>query len=438
MSKTTSTVFAVTPAMIEDVNAPYAERVEKSYKYMREKLAARGINAEDIVAKVQKFGVTVPSWGMGTGGTRFGRFPGSGEPRNVYEKLEDAATIHRLTGGAPSVALHIPWDTPDDPKELRDHAAALGIKFDAMNSNTFQDQPTGQPLSYKFGSLTHTDKAVRDQAVEHNLQVIEIGKSLGSQAISVWIGDGGNYPGQVHFRRQLDRLLESYQRIYKALPPKWRMYIEHKPYEPAFYSTALQDWGTSYIMATRVGDRCMCLVDLGHHLPNTNIEQVVSRLIYLERLGGFHFNDSKFGDDDLTTGSIKPYQLFLVFCELVEAAIDPAVKNFEPAYMIDQSHNIKDPIEDLIQSVDELQKAYCRALLVDWSKLYEAQETNDVVMAERQLKCAYEEDVNTLVKVARVRNNAAIDPIRTFRTIGYRKRKTEERPQKQSTSGGIV
>jgi L-rhamnose isomerase / sugar isomerase len=435
MSKTKN--FEMTASTIEDLNAPYAERVERSYKYLREKLAARGLNAQDIIAKVQKFSVAVPSWGTGTGGTRFGRFPGPGEPRNIFDKLEDAACIHRLTGATPTVALHIPWDKPEDPKELREHAAALGIGFDAMNSNTFQDQPD-QKLSYKFGSLTHTDKAVRDQAVEHNIECIEIGKTLGSKAISVWIGDGGNYPGQVHFRKSMDRLFESYERIYAATPKEWRMFIEHKPYEPAFYSTVLQDWGTSYVLATKLGDRCSCLVDLGHHLPNTNIEQVVSRLIYTGKLGGFHFNDSKYGDDDLTTGSIKPYQLFLVFCELVDATNDPNVTDFNPAYMIDQSHNIKDPVEDLIQSVEELQKAYCRALLVNWTMLQEYQEANDVVMCERVLKCAFEEDVNTLVAMARLNGGAAIDPIKTFRASGYRRKKAEERPQVGPASAGIV
>jgi L-rhamnose isomerase/sugar isomerase len=307
--------------------------------------------------------VAVPSWGVGTGGTRFARFPGEGEPRDIYEKLEDCATIFKLVRSTPAVSLHIPWDKPDDAARLREFAAARGLHFDAMNSNTFQDQP-GQKLSYKFGSLTHHDRAVRQQAIEHNIECMEIGQALGSKSHTVWIGDGGNFPGQTHFRRALERYLESTHEIYDALPRDWRLFLEHKFYEPAFYSTVINDWGTSYYCARELGPKAFCLVDLGHHAPNVNIEMIVARLIQFGKLAGFHFNDSKYGDDDLDAGSIKPFQLFLIFNELVDAELSGA-QGFDPAYMLDQSHNVTDPIESLMMSAVELTRAFVQAHLVD-------------------------------------------------------------------------
>jgi L-rhamnose isomerase/sugar isomerase len=292
-----------------------------------------------------------------------------------------------------------------------------------MNSNTFQDQP-GQKRSYKFGSLSHTDRAIRRQAIEHNLECIALGQALGSKALTLWLADGGSFPGQQHLRRALDRVIASLQLIYAALPRGWRLFIEHKPFEPAFYSTVIQDWGTSLLIAQALGPQAACLVDLGHHLPNCNIEMVVARLIAAGRLGGFHFNDSKSADDDLSAGSIKPYQLFLIFNELVDAALDRKVRKsrppFAPAYMIDQSHNLKDPIEDLTLSAVEVHRAYTKALLVDRRALGEYQESNDVVMAERTLKVAYETDVSPLLAETRQRRGGALDPIAVFRRSGYR------------------
>jgi len=340
---------------------------ERDYEALAERLARRGQRAETIVDAVGRFAVAVPSWALGTGGTRFGRFPGPGEPRSLAEKLADAAVVHRLTGGAPRVSLHIPWDEPDDVAALRALAAELGLGFDAVNSNTFQDQP-GQPLSYKLGSFSHPDAAVRRQAVEHHRHVIEVGQVLGADAITVWLADGSNYPGQMSLRQSFDRVLDCLRDVYAALPAGWRLFTEHKPYEPAFYATVVQDWGSSLLLAQALGERAQCLVDLGHHLPNTNIELVVARLLGAGKLGGFHFNDSKYGDDDLTAGSIKPYGLFLIFHELVLAERE-RLAGFRPTYMIDQSHNIKDPIEDLLQTVDQLQLAYAKAQLVDHAAL---------------------------------------------------------------------
>ena len=281
----------------------------------------------------------------------------------MFEKLEDCEVVFKLTRATPGISLHIPWDKAENPGELRAYAQARGLFIDSMNSNTFQDH-AGQPLSYKFGSLSHTDAAVRRQAIEHNLECLEIGAALGARAHTVWIGDGGNFPGQLHFRRALDRYLDSMRAIYRALPENWRLFIEHKFYEPAFYSTVLNDWGTSYYCARELGDRAFSLVDLGHHAPNVNVEMIVARLIQFGKLGGFHFNDSQYGDDDLDAGSVKPFQLFLIFNELVDAERS-GVPGFSPAYMLDQSHNVTDPIESLIASSIELSRAYVQAHLVD-------------------------------------------------------------------------
>jgi len=416
--------------IVEEANEAALDRHEKDYQALAGILERRGTNIEKIVAEAMRLEVAVPSWGFAQGGTRFGRFPIPGEPRGVEEKLQDAAVVNQLTGMTPRVSLHIPWDKPDNPRALKRAASELGLKFDAMNSNTFQDQP-GQELSYKFGSLCHTDPAVRRQAIEHNIECIEIGRALGSKGLTVWLADGGSFPGQMHLRRALDRTIDSLENIYTALPSDWRLLIEYKPFEPAFYSTVIQDWGTSWLAAQELGPQAFCLVDLGHHLPNTNIEQVVARLIAVNRLGGFHFNDSKYADDDLSAGSIKPYQLFLVFNELVDAQKDRVIRKrrprFAPAYMIDQSHNLKDPIEDLIQSATEIHRAFVKALLVNRKALERHQEDNDPVMAERTLKEAYETDVSPILAEARRRKGAALDPIAAYRSSGYRARAAEER-----------
>ncbi len=326
-------------------NVPLEAALDADYQALGAQLVRRGLDIEAVTRSVADFSVALPSWGVGTGGTRFARFPGPGEPRNVFEKLEDCAVVHRLTGATPTVSLHLPWDACEDYGALKAHAARLGLGFDAVNSNTFQDQ-RGQRESYQFGSLTHTSAAVRAQAIEHNLECIRIGRELGSQALTLWIGDGANFPGQQHLARAFERYLESASRIYAGLPADWRLLIEHKMYEPAFYATVIQDWGSSLMAAQALGPKAYCLVDLGHHAPNVNIEMIVARLIHAGRLGGFHFNDSKYGDDDLDAGSIDPYRLFLVFNELADAAWRQVP--LQPAHMLDQSHNVTDPIESLM------------------------------------------------------------------------------------------
>lgn len=430
--------FEITESFIADQNKKQRAQLDEDFEYLGRKLARRHIDIEALVAKAQAFRVAVPSWGVGTGGTRFGRFPGIGEPRGIYEKLEDCAAVFKLVRSTPGVSLHIPWDRPDSPAALKAFAAERGLFFDAMNSNTFQDQP-GQLLSYKFGSLTHPDVAVRRQAIEHNLECIELGRALGSNALTVWIGDGGNFPGQIHFRRALDRYLESTRAIYQALPDDWRLFLEHKFFEPAFYSTVNNDWGTSYHCAQTLGPKAACLVDLGHHAPNVNIEQIVARLIQFGKLGGFHFNDSKYGDDDLDAGSIKPFQLFLVFNELVDAEL-ANLPGFEPAYMMDQSHNVTDPLESLIGSAVEVVRAYVQAHLVDRDALTRQQERSDAMMALQTLKQAFTTDVSPILAMARLRAGGAIEPLAAYRASGYRQRKAEERPPARSTgaSSGIV
>jgi L-rhamnose isomerase/sugar isomerase len=408
---------------------------QSDYEALGARLSRQSIDIEAITAKVADFFVAVPSWGVGTGGTRFARFPGLGEPRHIFDKLDDCGVIQQLTRATPTVSLHIPWDKAD-PKELKAKADVLGLGFDAMNSNTFSDG-ADQAHSYKFGSLSHVDAATRRQAVEHNVECIELGAALGSKALTVWIGDGSNFPGQSNFTRQFERYLDAMREIYKALPDDWRLFSEHKMYEPAFYSTVVQDWGTNYLIAQTLGEKAYCLVDLGHHAPNTNIEMIVARLIQFGKLGGFHFNDSKYGDDDLDAGSVEPYRLFLVFNELVDAE-HRGVKGFHPAHMIDQSHNVTDPIESLIASANEIRRAYAQALLVDRAALEGYQTDNDALMATETLKRAYRTDVEPILAEARRLAGGAIDPVATYRASGYRARVAAERPAIKGGSGGII
>jgi L-rhamnose isomerase/sugar isomerase len=424
------------PLFIAEENAGRSSALKSDYAALAAALARRGVQIDAVTQAVAEFSVAIPSWGVGTGGTRFARFPGPGEPRNVFEKIEDCAVIHALTGATPRVSLHLPWDRTEDFTELKDRASALGLAFDAINSNTFQDQP-GQKWSYKYGSLTHTEAAVRAQAIEHNLDCIRIGEILGSKALTLWIGDGANFPGQQHLTRAFERYLVSASEIYEGLPADWRLLIEHKMYEPAFYATVIPDWGSSLMVAQTLGPKAFCLVDLGHHAPNVNIEMIVARLIHAQRLGGFHFNDSKYGDDDLDAGSIEPFRLFLIFNELVDAERRHAA-DFHPAHMLDQSHNVTDPIESLMSSAVELQRAYAQALLVDREQLAQYQQDNDVLMAAQTLKRAFNTNVHAILAQSRLKRGAAIDPIATYRASAYRAGCREGRPTAHGSRSGIV
>ncbi len=422
-------------AHIESHNSAHRAALEDDYDSLGRQLERRGIRIDALRQKVASFRVAVPTWGVGRGGTRFARFPFAGEPTTIHEKLEDCAVVHQLSTITPRVSPHFSWDKVADYRALRQQAEALGLGFDAVNSNTFQDQP-GQQHSYVTGSLSSTQAATRQQAVEHNIECIEIGCQLGSRALTVWIGDGTNFPGQQDLTRSLDRYLVSAAQIYAALPADWRMLIEHKLYEPAFYATVIPDWGTSILAAQTLGPKAQCLVDLGHHAPNTNIEQIVARLHRFGKLGGFHFNDSKYGDDDLDAGSINPHQLFLVFNELAEAASNPHA-GFDPAYMIDQSHNVTDPIESLLSSADAIVGSFCRAQLVDRDALCAAQEANDAMAAFQILRRAYLTDVSPVLAMARREGGGAIDPIAVYRASGYRANAARVR-RRAGTHAGIV
>ncbi|MGN6602109.1 MAG: TIM barrel protein [Ginsengibacter sp.] len=392
-------------------------------------------NSEAIIQKLMDFQVAIPSWALGTGGTRFGRFPTGGEPGTLEEKIEDIGLLHSLNKSSGAISLHIPWDIPKDASSIKELASQYGLRFDAMNSNTFQDQPD-QKLSYKFGSMQHVDSNVRKQAVEHNIEVIQYGKELGSQSLTVWLADGSCFPGQLNFRKAFQNTLESLQQVYEALPEDWKMFLEYKAYEPNFYSTTVGDWGQSFLYANKLGKKAYTLVDLGHHFANENIEQIVALLLMEGKLGGFHFNDSKYGDDDLTVGSIKPYQLFLIFSELVEG-MDARNMNHarDLAWMIDASHNVKDPLEDLLQSVEAIMISYAQALLVDRKKLTEAQNNNDVVTAQDILQGVFRTDVRPLVAEARLRAGGALEPLSLYRSENTREKLIDKRGSKYVATG---
>lgn len=396
-------------------------------------LENKGKSVSDILSKISAFQIAVPSWALGAGGTRFGRFSIGGEPRNLEEKLEDIGLLAKLTKKTDAVSLHIPWDIPKDVEAIKQKAQSLEISFDAMNSNTFQDY--GQDLTYKMGSLSNADSAIRQQAVDHNKQVIEIGKSLGSKGLTVWLADGSNFPGQASIRKALQWTSQSLQAIYSDLPSDWKLLLEYKPYEPNFYHTVIPDWGTSSFLCKQLGDQAKVLVDLGHHLPNTNIEQIVATLMHQDMLAGFHFNDSKYGDDDLSTGSIKPYQLFLIFCELIGGAEDGAQAWESISWMIDASHNTKDPLEDLIQALEAIAIAYAKALLVDREKLTQFQMNGDTVGAQEVLQDAFLTDVRPLVREARIQSGGVESPLDYYRTEKIREKLISQRGKNSQATG---
>ena len=416
---------------IEESNGNHLAAHQRSFEY-----TTSGINnTASILQKLLDFQVAIPSWALGTGGTRFGRFSGAGEPGNLEQKIEDIGLLHALNQSSGAISLHIPWDIPSDATAIKALAAKHNLKFDAVNSNTFQDQQV-QTHSYKFGSLQHVDKAVRRQAIDHNIEVINQGVALGSKSLTVWLADGSCFPGQLNFRTAWQNTYESLQEIYAALPADWKVFVEYKAYEPNFYSTTVGDWGQSLLFTSKLGPKAYTLVDLGHHLPNANIEQIVSLLMMEDKLAGFHFNDSKYGDDDLTVGSINPYQLFLIFNELVEGMDAKAMNHAtDLAWMIDASHNVKDPLEDLLQSIEAIMIAYAQALIVDTKALKEAQAVNDVVKAQEILQAAYRTDVRPLVAEARLRAGGALQPVQLFRDLKVREQLIKERGQTTVATG---
>jgi L-rhamnose isomerase/sugar isomerase len=400
-----------------------------AFAALRASLEQRQQDIDDIVLRIQSFAIETPSWGYGNSGTRFKVFAWPGAARNLHEKLEDAAIVHRLTGACPTVALHIPWDQTDDWQAARHDAQALGLRIGAINPNLFQDD------AYKLGSLAHPNSSVRRQAIEHVRECIDIAKAVDSTIISLWLADGTNYPGQDDLRVRRHRLLDSLQTIYSDLASSMRLLIEYKYFEPAFYSTDLPDWGTSFLMAQKLGPQAEVLVDTGHHPQGTNIAQIVAQLLDEERLGGFHFNDRKYADDDLIVGSVQPFELFCIFNEIVGADAAGNANAGRIAYMIDQSHNIESKIEAMIQSVLNIQTAYAKALLVNRTALARAQEEGDVLAGYRELQAAYETDVRPLLAEARSRQGLDPNPIAAFRKSGYAERVARERGMAAFESG---
>lgn len=396
---------------------------------MQENVAKQNSSFEAAVEAIQRFTIETPSWGYGNSGTRFKVFPWPGAARTLREKLEDAAQVHRFTGACPTVAIHIPWDKEDDWAAVDAYARQLGVRIGAVNPNLFQEN------EYRLGSLCHPDAGVRRQAVEHVLECIAIARAVDSRLISLWLADGTNYPGQDDLRRRRHRLLDALQTMYAALPAETRLLIEYKFFEPAFYSTDLPDWGTSLLMAQKLGPQAEVLVDTGHHAQGTNIAQIVAQLLDEGRLGGFHFNDRRYADDDLIVGSQNPFELFCIFNEIIGAQSEGNANAERIAYMIDQSHNIEPKIEAMIQSVIHIQTAYAKALLVDRAALRAAQEAGDVLGGYRVLLAAFETDVRPLLAEARVRQGREPDPIAAFRASGYAEKVASERASSSVSSG---
>jgi L-rhamnose isomerase/sugar isomerase len=366
--------------------------------------------------------IETPSWGYGDSGTRFATFQQAGRPRDVFERIDDAAEVHRLTGTAPAVALHFPWDQVDDLAALRRHAAERGLRIGAVNPNLFQDP------DYRLGSITHPDAAVRRKAADHLLECVEIATALGSTAQSLWFADGTNYPGQDDLVARRERMLEALAEVYAALPAEQELLLEYKPFEPAFYATDLADWGSSLLACQRLGERAKVLVDLGHHLHGTNIEQIVALLRAEGRLGGFHFNNRKYADDDLIVGSVNPFELFLIFFELGAGAL--------PRLTIDQAHNVEAKVEAMVLSVINLQEAYAKALLVDRDALAAAQAEGDVLRGHELLLEAFKTDVRSQCARMRASVGAAEDPIKALRESGYAERMAAERGTTVTVAGG--
>jgi len=379
--------------------------------------------SSDVERALAALEIETPSWGYGDSGTRFATFQQPGRPRDVFERVEDAAEVHRLTGTAPAVALHFPWDAVDDLDNLRDDVHGLGLRVGAVNPNLFQDP------DYKLGSLAHPDERIRAKALEQLKECVSIAAALGSSAQSLWVADGTNYPGQDDLRARRERLVASLHELYAALPANQELLLEYKPFEPAFYATDLADWGSALVVCQQLGERASVLVDLGHHAHGTNVEQIAAILAAEGRLGGFHFNNRKYADDDLIVGSVNPFELFLIFCELARG---PTL----PRLTIDQAHNIEAKVEAMVLSVMNVQEAYAKALLVDRAALAEAQQAGDVLGGHEVLLDAFRTDVRPLCAQVRTSLGAADDPIAELRASGYVERRVAERGGGAAVAGG--
>jgi L-rhamnose isomerase / sugar isomerase len=395
------------------------------YELLTTRLADQGLDVTRIERSLARFAVETPSWGYADSGTRFGTFPQPGRPRNVFERIDDAAEAHRLTGAAPAVALHFPWDEVEDYGALRDHLSRLGLRVGAINPNLFQDP------DYRLGSLTNPDPGIRAKALDHLLACVEIAVALGGDAQSLWLADGTNYAGQDDLAARRRRLEDGLSRLYASLPDDHELLVEYKLFEPAFYATDIADWGSAVLLCQRLGPRARVLVDLGHHAQGVNVEQIVAVLAREERLGGFHFNNRKYADDDLIVGSVNPFELFLIFCELVGAGGEL------PRLTIDQSHNIEPKVEAMVLSVVNLQEAYAKALLVDRETLAAAQAASDVLAGHEILLDAYNTDVRPLCATVRLRSGAAADPVGELRASGYAERTAAARSAVAAIPGRV-
>ncbi len=409
-----------------------ADNYRAEYALLAERLTDRGLDVNKIKQRLKDQKIETPSWGFSNAGTRFGTYRQPGAAVSIEEKLADAAQVHKFTGVAPTVAVHVLWDFPNgaaDCTNLSAYAKSLGVKIGAINPNVFQAR------EYMSGSITNENPAVRKQAVDHMVDSIELGKIIGSDVLSLWFADGTDYPGEGDFRRRKAYMLESLQTVYNAMPADMRMVLEYKPFEPGFYHTDIADWGMSFVMCQKCGPNAHVLVDLGHHLQGTNVEHIVAFLLDEERLGGFHFNNHKYADDDLTVGSINPYELFLIYNELAKAE-DAPNGNPPVAYMVDQCHIMKSKIDAMIQTIEHIQGAYAKALCINRGKLLQAQKDYDIVTAEVCMTEAFNTDVSPLLKVVREEMGLDPNPLDAFRASGYWERMGKERGDRAG-SGGV-
>jgi L-rhamnose isomerase/sugar isomerase len=390
------------------------------YELLREEWAERGNNLDDVARRAMALQIETPSWAYANCGTRFGVVKDPAAPRDAYEKVSDAAQVHKVTGITPAVAVHVLWDSVPDWSDLQRHAVGQGIRIGAINPNLFTEP------QYKFGSICSSDPKIRRAAVDNMKACIDIGRQVGSKVLSLWFADGTNYPGQGDFRRRKGWMEQCLGEVYAHLPKSMRMLVEYKLFEPAFYHTDIADWGIAYILAKKLGERAQVLIDLGHHAHGTNIPWIVSTLITERKLGGFHFNDRKYADDDLTTGCMNPYELFLIFNELAAGMSDPSLGT-DFAFMIDEMPVIKPRIESMIQSAVNLQEAYAKALLVDRAKLEVAQDANRIIDAEEVIRAAWTADVKPILEVARMKLGLDPDPLGAFRRSGYAEKILKER-----------
>lgn len=390
---------------------------DRAYVLFEEQQKNRGIDIEAVKSKLKAFTIETPSWGYADQGTRFKTFKQVGVPRNTFEKFEDAAQVHKFTGICPSVAIHIPWDKVDDYAQLKKIASDLGVSIGAINPNLFQDD------EYIFGSVTNSSDAIRRKSTDHLLECVEIARTVGSKDISLWFADGTNYPGQADIRQRVKWMHESLKEMYNAMDADMRMLIEYKFYEPAFYHTDLADWGMAFNMANKLGKQAQVLVDTGHHAQGVNIEHIVAYLLGEQKLGGFHFNSRKYGDDDLIVGSVNPYELFLICYQILDAHADAeaGVRTTAEgiAYMIDQSHNIEPKIPAMIRSILNVQTQFAKALLIDLNEVKQAQAKQDVMAAENAVRKAFEFDVAPLLRAVREEMGVAADPMEAYLASGY-------------------